>query len=449
MSISLAQKYDAPVPRYTSYPTAPHFQELPDAEIYGAWLHQLDPAQSLSLYLHVPFCREMCWYCGCNTKISKKDGPIAEYARALKAEIRTLVKALPDRFSVSHVHWGGGTPSILAADDFTEIMGLIGQHFDYTENAERAIEIDPRTLDASVVKAMVDGGINRASLGVQDFNPNVQKAINRVQSFEVTKAAVDILRENGITNLNFDLMYGLPLQTTEDVHRTVELSHSLEPDRIALFGYAHVPWMKKHMRLIHDEDLPDTAARISQAKEAADSLLALGYTQIGLDHFAKPGDGMAEALEKGELNRNFQGYTTDGSETLLGIGASSIGKLPTGYVQNITSIPDYQRRVLNNGFAVQKGILVSTEDKMRREIIEKLMCDLFVDLEEILVRYDRPLTSLHAEIESLGPHSEDGLIEIDGLKITVKESGRFLVRTICAVFDTYLGKGPGRHSKAV
>ncbi len=449
MYTNLALKYDAPVPRYTSYPTAPHFSLLSDMDMYAGWLQALDPAQPVSLYLHVPFCRKMCWYCGCNTKISLQDKPIAEYAEALKAEIRTLVKALPGRFRVSHVHWGGGTPSILAPEDFIGIMDLIDRHFDFTDKAERAIEIDPRTLDPKTVQALVDGGINRASLGVQDFNPDVQRAINRVQSYDLTRQAVETLRNNGIERLNFDLMYGLPLQTTRDVEHTVGLSHALQPDRIALFGYAHVPWMKKHMRLIRDEDLPGTEERISQAKAASRMLDKLGYQQVGLDHFARSDDDMSIALKEGKLQRNFQGYTTDATDTLIGVGASSIGKLPNGYVQNTPTLRDYQRLVMNNGFAVYKGVMVSTEDKMRREIIERLMCDLTVDLGEILEKYGQPADLLAREISRLEPYEEDGLLTRDGSRLVVSEEGRFLVRTICAVFDTYFGKGPGKHSRAV
>ncbi|MEP4192172.1 MAG: coproporphyrinogen III oxidase, partial [Sneathiella sp.] len=269
------------------------------------------------------------------------------------------------------------------------------------------------------------------------------------QSYDVTKATADLLRENGITRLNFDLMYGLPLQTVADVRKTVELSHSLAPDRIALFGYAHVPWMKKHMRLIRDDDLPGTEERLAQAQASADALLTLGYEQVGLDHFAKPGDEMSQALNNGELHRNFQGYTTDTSETLIGLGASSIGKLPNGYVQNISSIHDYERLVTNNGFAVHKGIQVSTDDKMRREIIERLMCDLTVNLSEILKKYDQPADYLAEEMQKLVPYQQDGLLALEGSKITITDEGRVLVRTICAVFDTYLGKGPGKHSRAV
>ncbi|GLQ05980.1 oxygen-independent coproporphyrinogen III oxidase [Sneathiella chinensis] len=449
MTVSLANRLEAAVPRYTSYPTAPHFSAFLDKEIYGAWLQELDPSVPVSLYLHVPFCRSMCWYCGCHTKISQKYEPIAGYASALRAEIRLLVKALPARFKVSHVHWGGGTPSILSSDDFASVMELIGSHFDYTEGAERAIEIDPRTADAPKIAALATAGINRASLGVQDFNPCVQEAINRVQSFEVTRDAVEALRANGIEGINFDLMYGLPHQTVDHVKETVRLSHSLSPDRVALFGYAHVPWMKTHMKMIRDEDLPGTAERVAQAEAAAAELSRLGYVQIGLDHFAKPDDDMAMALKEGTLQRNFQGYTTDDAETLLGIGASSIGRLPQGYVQNAVGIHDYERSVLNNGFATAKGVAVTTDDRMRRMVIERLMCDLVVDLAEIAGTFGQKTEIFDPELEALQEFRDEGLVTLEGKKVTVTETGRHLVRTVCAVFDAYLGNGKGRHSRAV
>jgi oxygen-independent coproporphyrinogen-3 oxidase len=449
MTSRLLEKYAGPVPRYTSYPTAPHFGPLPDKDTYGAWLQELEPGQALSLYLHVPFCRQMCWYCGCHTKISLQDSPIAEYARALQSEIRTLVKALPGRFRVSHIHWGGGTPSILSGEDFTAIMSLLHQHFQITDDAEMAVEMDPRRADPDKIRAIATSGINRASLGVQDFNPRVQAAINRIQSFEVTRDVVDSLRANGIQRVNLDLMYGLPLQTADHVRETVRLSHKLRPDRIALFGYAHVPWMKSHMKMIHDADLPDGEARLEQAQTAADMLLELGYRPIGLDHFAHPDDPLSRALADGALQRNFQGYTTDGAETLIGLGASAIGKLPQGYVQNTVSIADYKRQVTNNGFAVVRGVAVSTDDKLRREVIERLMCDLTVDLAEILSRYDKPADFFAEESARLDSFQRDGLVSVNGTRITVSEQGRFLVRTICAVFDTYLGQGTGKHSRAV
>ncbi|MBE7636662.1 oxygen-independent coproporphyrinogen III oxidase [Sneathiella sp. P13V-1] len=449
MVTDLAKKYAAPVPRYTSYPTAPHFAPFSDKEIYGHWLNELDPSKPVSLYLHVPFCNQMCWYCGCHTKITKKYQPIAEYADAMRAEIRTVVKALPENMKVGHIHWGGGTPSILSGEDFKSIMELIDAHFEMTPNAERAIEIDPRTVDADKIQALAEAGINRASLGVQDFNLVVQEAINRVQSYEMTAEVVRLLRENGINSINFDLMYGLPLQSVQDVIKTVELSHELRPDRVALFGYAHVPWMKTHMKMINDEDLPGTEQRVAQAMGASNRLNELGYEQIGLDHFASPDDEMAIALKEQKLHRNFQGYTTDEADTLIGIGASSIGSLPQGYVQNTVPIGDYKKQVLNNGFAVAKGIAVTTDDKMRRDVIERLMCDLTVDLAELTARHHQSADTFDEELQRLVSFEQDGLVKLDEKRITVTEDGRYLVRTICAVFDTYLKKGVGKHSRAV
>ncbi|MEH6495908.1 MAG: oxygen-independent coproporphyrinogen III oxidase [Pseudomonas marincola] len=449
MISNLAAKYNAPVPRYTSYPTAPHFKAFDDSSLYASWLSDLDPAKPISIYLHVPFCKKMCWYCGCHTKVTKQYDPVGDYAETLRAEIRNVAAVLPERFRVSHVHWGGGTPSILSADDFKSVMAVIAENFDYTADAERAIEIDPRVVDATKVKALAEAGINRASLGVQDFNPKIQKAINRVQSYEMTADVVNLLRENGINKLNFDLMYGLPLQTTEDVARTIDLSHQLKPDRIALFGYAHVPWMKTHMKMIKDEELPGTEERILQATCAADHLTELGYQQIGLDHFASPDDEMSVALDNQQLRRNFQGYTTDAADTMIGIGASSIGKLPQGYVQNYVSTGEYKKRILNDNLAAAKGIAVSTDDKIRCEVIERLMCDLSVDLDEVTEQFGQPVATFDNEIELLKDFQKDGLLTLKGRRVTVTLEGRFLVRSICAVFDTYLGSGAGRHSKAV
>jgi len=449
MVTSLAEKYSAPVPRYTSYPTAPHFAPFTDKLLYGSWLKELDPAQPLSLYLHVPFCQKMCWYCGCHTKVTKKYDPVADYAAALRAEIATLAKTLPSRFAISHVHWGGGTPSILSASDFKAVMGSLADQFDYTDTAERAIEIDPRVVDAEKITALAEAGINRASLGVQDFNSDVQKAINRVQSYELTENVVNLLREAGISNINFDLMYGLPLQTSDDVRRTIDLSHNLKPDRIALFGYAHVPWMKTHMKMIKDDELPGTGERVEQATVAADYLQTLGYQQIGLDHFASPTDEMSIAQKNRQLKRNFQGYTTDDAETLIGIGASSIGKLPQGYAQNAVGVAEYKRRVRAGEFAAEKGIAVSTEDKFRRDIIERLMCDFTVDLVEIQTNYELDRDFFDEEIKRLNGFIEDDLLTLDGGKIMVNRDGQFLIRTICAVFDTYLGNGTGKHSRAI
>ncbi|MCR9215375.1 MAG: oxygen-independent coproporphyrinogen III oxidase [Proteobacteria bacterium] len=449
MTLRISDKANLSVPRYTSYPTAPHFSGAVTAEIYKGWLQTLNPDEPLSLYLHVPFCKKMCWYCGCNTKVVARYDPVSDYADLLRQEISLLSNTLPGRFRISHIHWGGGTPTILSGDDFTSIMSLIAREFDYTENAERAIEIDPRTVDRQKIRTLAEADINRASLGIQDFSPRVQQAINRVQSYELTEEVVHTLRQAGIEKLNFDLMYGLPTQTVEDILRTVDLSHQLGPNRIALFGYAHVPWMKSHMKLIKDEDLPDTEARLQQSEWAAQRLLDLGYKQVGFDHFASVTDDMVLALEAGTLQRNFQGYTTDTATTLIGIGASSIGKSPMGYVQNSTPIHDYKAALEHGHFPVAKGIETTIDDDMRRQVIERLMCDLSVDLSAIAAKYDQELSYFSVELEALSEFEEEGLVILTNGKLSITPSGRQLVRVICALFDIYLDQGLARHSKAV
>lgn len=445
----IADKANLSVPRYTSYPTAPHFTAAVTGEDYKGWLESLDPAEPLSLYLHVPFCKKMCWYCGCNTKVVARYDPVFDYADLLRQEISLLVRTLPGRFTVSHIHWGGGTPTILSGDDFTSIMSLIAREFDYTDTAERAIEIDPRTVDRHKIAALAEAGINRASLGIQDFSPRVQQAINRVQSFELTEEVVHSLRLEGISNLNFDLMYGLPTQNVDDILRTVDLSHRLRPNRIALFGYAHVPWMKSHMKLIKDEDLPDTEARLQQSEWAAQRLLDLGYKQVGFDHFASITDDMAVALENGTLQRNFQGYTTDTASSLIGIGASSIGRTPKGYVQNATPVHDYKAAIEAGRFPIAKGIATSRDDDMRRQVIERLMCDLSVDLAALTEQYGQDLTYFAVELDALQEFEEEGYVVLNSGKLSITPPGRQLVRVICALFDIYLKQGLARHSKAV
>jgi len=437
------------VPRYTSYPTAPHFNGAIDGPVYEKWLRELNPDQPISLYLHVPFCKKMCWYCGCHTKIAARYTPVEDYVKALCEEIELLAGKLPGRFRVSHLHWGGGTPTILSGEDFKAVMALIGERFAFTEDAERAIEIDPRTVDVPKISALAEVGINRASLGVQDFSPDVQKAINRVQSFEVTQHATDTLRKAGIQKINFDLMYGLPLQSEEDVLKTVDLSHELRPDRIALFGYAHVPWMKTHMRLIKDEDLPDIDMRFRQTEAASGRLKELGYRQIGLDHFARADDTLSAAVESNKVSRNFQGYTTDTAEALLGIGASSIGRLPQGYVQNAVSLNDYKKTVANGQFPIIKGVATGPDDILRRYVIERFMCDLKVDLKEVCEKFGCGSSYFKTELNELKAFEDEGLVQLADEAVAITQKGRFYVRTVCALFDSYLNQGLARHSKAV
>ena len=449
MDRTLLERYDKRVPRYTSYPTAPHFHPGINAETYTRWLAAVEKDTPLSLYFHVPFCREMCWYCGCHTKVVRRYEPVGEYATTMADEVTLIGGMLEARPPVTHMHWGGGTPTILSADDLEHLMAKIRAGFNVAADAEIAVEMDPRTVTENHVRALARAGVNRASLGVQDFNEQVQKAINRVQPYAMTERVVGWLRAAGIEAINFDLMYGLPYQTVDDVIRTVDLAAQMRPDRVAVFGYAHVPWMKTHQKMIPDESLPDAWQRFEQAEAAATRLAERGYRRIGLDHYALETDSMTEVLDKGRLRRNFQGYTTDEARALIGFGASSIGALPQGYVQNAVPLRAWAEAVRNGHPAVDKGIAVNDDDRLRRDIIERLMCDLEVDLSVEAARYGKSANEFSGEIEMLKPMIADGIATIDGDRISITEPGRPLMRAVCALFDTYLDSGVGRHSQAV
>ena len=431
------------VPRYTSYPTAPHFSAAVGPDIYADWLGALPREATLSLYIHVPFCTDLCFYCGCNTRAVRKREPVDAYAERLLEEI-ALLDALAGR-KLTHLHWGGGTPSILGPHRLETIAARLAARFDLLALQEHAIELDPRRLHKPLVRSLAAIGVTRASLGMQDASPHVQQAIGRVQPFELTEQAADWLREAGIGNLNIDLMYGLPTQTVRDVARSAELAASLGAQRLSLFGYAHVPWFKTHQRLIDEAALPGPTERLEQAQVAAETLQSLGYQAIGLDHFALPGDSLALAAREKRLRRNFQGYTTDEADALIGLGASAIGRLPQGFVQNAPDLAGYARAVEAGRFATVKGIALSDDDRLRASIIERLMCDLEVDLDAIAGGASR----FGGEIAELAPLAAAGLLQIDGGRIAMTVSGRPYVRIAAAAFDAYLMAGQKRHSLAV
>ena len=449
MRPELATKYDLRVPRYTSYPTAPHFSPAVGAERYQSWLGELAPDTKLSLYLHIAYCAEMCWFCGCHTKITQRYAPIADYLDCLWQEVDLVADKLPGRMEASHIHFGGGTPSILTPEDFVGTLAKLRSRFDVSAEAEIAVELDPRTTDRRYIGAMVEAGVNRASIGVQDFNPVVQEAINRIQPYDVTARVIQWLREDGIRDINMDLIYGLPYQTVDSLAETIHLAAEFAPRRIALFGYAHVPWMKKHQRLIPDDSLPGIEERWRQYERAAQLLIDAGYVQVGLDHFAAADDPMAVALQEKRLHRNFQGYTDDGAETLIGLGASGIGSLPQGYVGNETTIHGYKDLIRAGKLATARGIAVDRDDLLRRSLIERLMCDLSLDIDHLAADWQVDPAQFDEDIERLAPMREDGLIVIEGRKLTMTEQGRPLVRAACAAFDRYLHKGEMRHSRAV
>jgi oxygen-independent coproporphyrinogen-3 oxidase len=440
---------DERLPRYTSYPTAPHFSAAVDAKTYAGWLKELTAGTTASLYLHVPFCRSMCWYCGCHTTVALRNGPIVDYLAALRGEIALVAERLAAPLDVRHVHFGGGTPTILDPQDFVALVALLRQHFVLHPAAEIAVEIDPRRLEPSMIAALAEAGVNRASLGVQSFDPAVQKAINRVQSVEQTAAVVTGLRGAGISAVSFDLIYGLPRQTLQSCLNTVEQCLAMRPDRFSIFGYAHVPEFKKHQRRIVTAELPDGEARHEQAEAMAQMLVAAGYVRIGLDHFALPEDPMAVALLKGGLHRNFQGYTTDRCEALIGFGASGIGRLPQGYIQNEVVIGRYAEQITDGALPTGRGYRLTAEDRLRAELIERVMCDLTVDIDAVCARHRADPNILESAFQRLGQLSQEGVVRLDGHRVSLPDEARLLVRKVASAFDAHLDQPPRQYSRAV
>lgn len=449
MSAPLITYASSQAPRYTSYPTAPHFHPGVTSASVAGWMQALPADAKLSLYLHVPFCKQMCFYCGCHTKIVNRLDPVIAYGQSLKREIENAGAILGERRQVQRIHWGGGTPSMLPAEQFHEVIAALKAQFDLSTLEEHAIELDPRSVTPALARQLKDGGINRASLGVQDMNLHVQEAIGRVQSLEIVENAVAALRKAHIESINLDIMYGLPFQTVDDVRSTAEIAASLAPSRIAAFGYAHVPWFKTHQRLIREEDLPDAAARLAQSEAIGDVLGTLGFVTIGFDHFARPDDPIAIASEAGTLKRNFQGYTDDPTDALIGFGASAISSYPQGYAQNAPDIAGWRRAVDAGGIAIVRGIGINDDDRLRRDIIERLMCDFTVDVAAICAAHDTSPEQFLTTFDTLKPMAADGLIAIEGWRIDVPPPGRPFVRVAAAAFDIYMGRGKARHSKAV
>jgi oxygen-independent coproporphyrinogen-3 oxidase len=440
----LIAKYGERVPRYTSYPTAPHFKSDVGPGTYASWLAEIDAAVPVSAYIHIPFCRSLCWYCGCNMSVARSNAPIADYVDWLIEEIRLVRLHVGARLAISALHFGGGTPNALPQRDLLRLVAELRRQFELTGNAEIAAEIDPRVLTAEWIEAAVDAGLNRVSLGIQDFDARVQQAVNRIQPFAQTAWSVEAFRRAGICSINMDLIYGLPFQTTSSVASTVAEVIRLAPDRIALFGYAHVPWMKPAQRLLPEQELPGPRARFDQQAIAARLLVEAGYVRVGLDHFARRDDALASQ----QVNRNFQGYTTDSAQTLLGFGASAIGRLPRGYVQNATRTPDWRKAISDGQLATARGVLVSLDDEFRGEIIARLMCDLAVDLSEV-DGYSAFAATIEPDLERLRALEEEGLVERQGASVHVTELGRPFVRTIASVFDTYLDRSAVRHASGV
>lgn len=432
----------ANLPRYTSYPTAPHFAALEEGEWRG-WLRQIGAQDALSLYMHVPFCRALCWYCGCHTSVTRNPERLARYAAALRHEAWLLAGAIPAHGGVAHLHLGGGTPTALGPRLLGEVLAAVKAAFPFRAGAELAIELDPRLVDDAMIETLALAGINRASLGVQDVSPAVQARIGRLQSDEVVEKTVQGLRRHGIRGINLDVMYGLPGQGIAEVEATARFAARLGADRVAVFGYAHVPWMKAHQKAISEADLPGAEERLAQAASAEAVLLGAGYVAIGFDHFALPQDSMARAAANGSLHRNFQGYTTDAAPALLGLGASSIARLPAGFGQNEPDEKRYLERVEAGQLPLARGRALSEDDRARARIIERVLCDMAVDLRAI------PAAIMADAEPRLAPLIADGLLRCEPERLVATPLGRRLIRHVAACFDAYLGAGGGRHSKAV
>ena len=434
---------EARVPRYTSYPTAAQFGPVEEAT-YRRWLREgVRPGDSLSLYLHVPYCRDLCWYCACHAKPTRSEARIQAFAEALEAEAALLADALPAHAGVSHLHFGGGTPSILGPERLSSVMQALHARFGLRPGAEIAIELDPRTLDESMVDRLGALGFTRASLGVQDIAPEVQARIGRPQPKELVAVAVERLRRAGIGGINLDLMYGLPGQDVSHVEASARFAAELGADRIAVFGYAHVAWMKPHQKAIDAATLPGIEERMEQAEAAEAVLTKAGYAALGLDHFARPEDPLARAAAEGRLRRNFQGYTTDRAPVLLGLGTSAIGSLPGGHVQNMLDERSHAAAVAEGRLPVARGVAVTAEDQWRGRMIERLMCDFTLDLHEV------PTGALTPVLERMAPLAGQGLVELEPGRVTVTPAGRRFVRQVAACFDTYLAPAALRHSSAV
>jgi oxygen-independent coproporphyrinogen-3 oxidase len=443
---------DRPVPRYTSYPPAPFFEPVTSQMATTEWrLLKTGPEKKLSLYFHVPFCPKLCWYCGCHTKITQRYAPLEDYLHLMMREIDIVSANLPYKNSVTHIHFGGGSPGMIRAVDFDKVMGRIRERFNLSPDIEISIELDPRNITEGRVVSYARNGVNRISLGIQDFNPVVLKAVNREQPFYLSYNALQLLRDYGIEKINFDLMYGLPHQTPETITETIKKALFLSPSRIAFFGYAHVPWMKKHMRLIDEDTLPDSAGRYDLFETGQNAITKAGFRQIGIDHFARQSDSLYHAFREKKLKRNFQGYTADAADVLIGLGASSISRIGNAYTQNAPDMGTYKNAVLTGKIPTWKGLELTAEDLLRSDIIEKIMCYGEADIGYLCQKHGFGLKHLDKELLELSDYIEQGLIILQNRKIIISKSPHFVMRFIANIFDSHKTEHPveNRHARAV
>ncbi|WP_428546760.1 oxygen-independent coproporphyrinogen III oxidase [Profundibacter sp.] len=439
--------FDARVPRYTSYPTAPHFGADVNQSHFTNWVRAIPEGSSISLYLHVPFCRHLCWFCACRTQGTQSEEPVRAYLETLKSELALLKKILPADLTLSRLHWGGGTPTLMTADMISELAGTVLDMIPMAKGGEFSVEIDPNEIDESRIKALAEAGMNRASIGVQDFDEEIQKVIGRIQSYELTKEAADMIRAHGIDSLNADILYGLPHQTDTRIAESVLKLLTLNPSRVALYGYAHVPWMAKRQQLIPTDALPAPEERLGLFDVARKLFMADGYKEIGIDHFALPDDGLAVKQREGHLKRNFQGYTDDTSDVLIGLGASSISKFPQGFAQHASGTSQYTTAVRDGKFATVRGHVFTEDDLLRARMIEALMCDFRINSAEILDKFDITRTQLEAMYKKASDDFE-GLPQITAEGFYLPPEARPLTRMVARSFDAYDLSKAG-HSSAV
>lgn len=428
--------FDARVPRYTSYPTAPHFGTTIGPQEFAAWISAIPEGSAISLYLHVPFCRRLCWFCACRTQGTTSDDPVIAYVQTLKTEIALLKQHLPRGVSLSRLHWGGGTPTLLSPDLIRDLAETVLQVAPMAPGGEFSVEIDPNEVDDARLDALAASGMNRASIGVQDFDPEIQKCIGREQSYALTRDVAERIRARGITGLNADILYGLPHQTGPRIADSVQKLLTLSPDRVALYGYAHVPWMSRRQQMIPSDALPTPQERLSLYEVARDLFLWDGYDEIGIDHFARPTDGMAKAAKAGTLRRNFQGYTDDTSPVLIGLGASSISRFPQGFAQNASGTAAYTKEIRAGHFSTHRGHRFAGEDRLRARIIEALMCDFRVSRAELLRDFDTTADRVDVLFRAAGEAFGD-MVTITSDAFAIPDRAKPLTRMIARAFDAY------------
>jgi oxygen-independent coproporphyrinogen-3 oxidase len=442
VTLDLLRRYDRPGPRYTSYPTAVEFHPGFDEAAYREQLARAaaDGDAPLSLYLHLPFCEERCTFCGCMVIITRKREVAARYLDYLHREIALLASHLDGRRRVVQYHWGGGTPTYLSVEQMVALQATVSRHFEIQPGAEVAIEVDPRVTSFAQLEALRSLGFNRLSMGVQDFTPEVQAAVNRIQGEGETRALFARARELGYASINVDLIYGLPLQTGESFGRSVDTVVRMRPDRVAAYSFAHVPWIRGNQRRLRPEDLPSPEAKLALFVLARERFLAAGYQAIGMDHFALPEDEMARAARARNLHRNFMGYTVKPAPDMLGAGVSAIGDVAGAFAQNTKKLSDYYRALDAGRFPVERGYRLSPDDHVRRHVITQLMCNFHVDGSDVSERFGIDFDAYFArELQELrGGPVADGFLVMDGSRLDLTPRGRLFVRNVCMVFDRYL-----------